>query len=104
MKLSQLVQLRQAYDLSVSIAPTSPLSLQNTPLTVRSPGEEMTQKTWRAWTLVLEEKDRSLVVDLLQRYLIVHRNPGGEWFEGTSREMLGQIGLENALRRFGTPK
>jgi hypothetical protein len=104
MRLRELVRLRQAYDLSVSIPPISPLSLHTSPLKVTSPGTDITPKTWRSWSLVLQEEDRSLVVDPLQRYLIVHRKPGGEWFEGTSREMLGQIGRENALRRFGTSK
>ena len=104
MRLSKIVQIRQAYDLSVSISPTSPLSLQTTPLSVKSPGEDLAPKTWRTWTLVLEEKDKSLVIDPLQRYLIVHRKPKGEWYDGVSREMLGQIGRENALRRFGKSK
>lgn len=104
MRLRELVRLRQAYDLSVSIPPISPLSLHQSPLVVKSPGDEITPKVWRNWTLVLEEKDRSLVVDPLQRYIIVLRKPGGEWYEGSSREMLGQIGRENALRKFGAPK
>lgn len=102
MKLSRIVQIRQAYDLSVSLPPVSPLSLhEDLPLTVTSPGESQTPRVWRSWTLVLEEKDRCLVVDPSQRYLVLQRRPEGNWYDYTSRKMLGSIGRENALREFG---